>query len=164
MEKEEDKKEDDLVDMQNPDDTPTILYNYKPKQKFILLILVLVIAIIVITIMLIVFVSMNKDDDKKEKGEKGGKGGKDEKGGKGGKGEKGKCVTGEGNCLKCDEATNTCVACELGYKLEDGECILYHSFKAVYKTDKKDQKINLIAYFGKYDILDIMIDGAKTEV
>ena len=50
MEKEEDKKDEDLTDIQNPDDTPTVLYNYKPKQKLILLFLVLFIVIIVMVL------------------------------------------------------------------------------------------------------------------
>ena len=82
-----------------------------------------------------------------------------------GKEEKGGCITGDGDkCLTCDEVTNECVACNLGYRLENGKCILNHSFKAVYKTEKKEQKIDLIKYFGEYDIINTIIDGVKAEV
>ena len=48
MENEGKTKEDDLVYIKNPDDTPTILIDYKPKQKMILLGIVLCIAIFIL--------------------------------------------------------------------------------------------------------------------
>ena len=115
--------------------------------------------------MLFIFASLNKNSNKKQKDEKDEKGGKAKNGEKDKKGEKGECITGDGDkCLTCDEATNKFSSCNLGYKLGDSKYILNHSFKAVYKTDKKEQKIDLISYFGEYDIKDIIIDGVKAEV
>ena len=44
MEKEEDKHEDDLVDIKNQNDTNSILYNYKQKQKILLTYLLIIIT------------------------------------------------------------------------------------------------------------------------
>ena len=60
------------------------------------------------------------------------------------------CEIGEGSkCSICNGKTNKCSACNKGYKLKDGICILditnvSYSFKAVYKTSKKNEKIELI--------------------
>ena len=81
--------------------------------------------------MLLVFDSLNENNSKKEKDENG------QKGLKVGKGEKGECITGNGDkCLICREVKDEYAAYNLGYKLENGQYILNHSFNVDYKTEK----------------------------
>ena len=47
-------------------------------------------------------------------------------------------------CSSCASDNITCIGCNLGYTLENGKCILYYSFKAVYQTISENEQIQLI--------------------
>ena len=71
------------------------------------------------------------------------------------------CETGnEDKCLKCDNIRNECIECNIGYKLENGKCILNYSFKAIYKQINKNERTNLIH---KGSIIEMIIDGKKAK-
>ena len=157
MEKGDNPKEDDLVDIKSPDDTPTILNDYKPKQKMILLGIVLAISLTIIIILLITFASLGKGDNKTNK--KDGNNDKDND-----KNIEEKCPKGpEDGCLTCEKGTDKCASCNSGYKLADGKCILNYSFKAVYKTNSDNQNIELIKYLDASNIKNTTVDD-KDEV
>ena len=61
------------------------------------------------------------------------------------------------NCKICDR-TNTCFSCNFGYKLLNGKCEINYSFKAIYKSDKKDEYVKLISISSSY-IKEMIIDG-----
>lgn len=62
-------------------------------------------------------------------------------------------------CLTCKK--NVCGSCNIGYVLVKGNCILNHSFKAVYKTNHKKETINLINKIYFNDIVGLIIDNKK---
>ncbi len=65
-----------------------------------------------------------------------------------------KCQKGdEEKCLTCNK--NKCGSCNKGYKLENGECLINHSFRAVYHTNTENQTIDLINF--PLDIISEMI-------
>ena len=69
------------------------------------------------------------------------------------------CDIGEDDkCLVCDEGINKCSKCNIGYKLENGKCILNYSIKAIYYADKK-KSVTLINSNYKSKIKEILIDG-----
>jgi len=72
------------------------------------------------------------------------------------------CESGENEkCKTCDEY-NYCDSCNPGYKLvkEKGECIVNYSFKAIYQTEKPNEKVNLLGDFN-FIIEEMIIDGKK---
>ena len=75
------------------------------------------------------------------------------------------CDIGEDDkCVSCDEGFNKCSKCNIGYKLENGKCIVNYSFKAIYFVDPSPNKrVSLISqnYPGK--IKEIIIDGDKID-
>jgi len=75
------------------------------------------------------------------------------------------CDIGEDDkCLSCDEGINKCSKCNIGYKLENGKCILNYSFKATYFVDSK-ANVNLINNNCKNKIKEVIIDGnIQTEI
>ena len=55
------------------------------------------------------------------------------------------CQTGEEDkCLTCKETSNKCSSCNQFYNLINGRCEPNFSFKAIYYTNEKNQKIQLI--------------------
>ena len=48
--------------------------------------------------------------------------------------------------------------CPIGYKLNDGKCIINYSFKAIYYTDSNNEKISLFRKV-PFDIIEMIIDG-----
>ena len=106
----------ELNDIQNK-----IPKNHNFRKKMILFIsLSLIILIILIIIGIIIFISL------KHKGESI---------------DNYKCKE---ECLVCDNINNECIKCKSGYKLINGLCVSYYSFKAVYKTNKEYENIDLI--------------------
>jgi len=75
------------------------------------------------------------------------------------------CDIGEDDkCLSCSEEINKCSKCNIGYKLENGKCILNYSFKATYFANSKT-KITLINSNYKDKIKEVIIDGnIQTEI
>ena len=70
-------------------------------------------------------------------------------------------------CLTCEEETHKCSKCNDRYKLDNGECILNYSFKAIYYVDSLNKYVNLInsIYKDKNKIKEIIIDGnIQTEI
>ena len=74
-----------------------------------------------------------------------------------------KCIVeiGEGpKCLTVDTEENECRSCNLGYKYENGKCILDHHFKASFITKKENEKIKIAGQILPY-ILEMRVDGVK---
>ena len=67
----------------------------------------------------------------------------------------------EDKCLACDEEINKCAKCNIGYKLENGKCILNYSFRAIYFANS-DKQVNLIHSNYKDKIKEIIIDEKIT--
>ena len=51
--------------------------------------------------------------------------------------------------------------CDIGYKLENGKCVINYSFKATYETFKDIEQINFTKTLSPEMILDLIIDGEK---
>ena len=72
------------------------------------------------------------------------------------------CEIGEDDkCLSCSEEINQCSNCNIGYKLENGKCVINYSFKATYETFKDIEQINFTKTLSPEMILDLIIDGEK---
>ena len=54
---------------------------------------------------------------------------------------------------------NVGVNCNIGFKLENGKCILNYSFKAIYKTHKNEETIILIHKNYINEIIELIIDN-----
>ena len=61
----------------------------------------------------------------------------------------------EENCLNFDKKNNLCKTCFIGFLLINGKCILNYSFKATFRTEKKNEVI-LVNKFN-LDFIDEMI-------
>ena len=48
------------------------------------------------------------------------------------------------SCQTSFENSKECKTCSPGDKLQDGKCLINHSFKAVYHTDSDNQKVTLV--------------------
>ena len=70
------------------------------------------------------------------------------------------CEIGE-KCSKCNE--DKCINCNPGYILEKGECIINHSFKAVFQTEHLKENIILINKEFTKDIVELIIDSEKVK-
>ena len=70
------------------------------------------------------------------------------------------CEIGE-KCSKCNE--DKCINCNPGYILEKGECIINHSFKAVFQTEYIKENIILINKEFTKDIVELIIDSEKVK-
>lgn len=71
-----------------------------------------------------------------------------------------KCEEGDNEkCLTCGK--DVCKSCNLGYKLENGKCLLNYSLKATFRTELKKENINLINKAYSSDIIELIIDGKK---
>ncbi len=69
------------------------------------------------------------------------------------------CDIGEDDkCLSCSEEINQCSKCNIGYKLENGKCIVNFSFKATYYVYSK-KSVTLINSNYKDKIKEVIIDG-----
>lgn len=72
-----------------------------------------------------------------------------------------KCIVeiGEGpKCLTSDLEKNECKSCNLGYKYENGQCIVNHHFKATFITTKNNEKIKLAQQLFPF-IQEMIVDG-----
>ena len=50
----------------------------------------------------------------------------------------------DNNCLECDNQTNNCLKCNSDTDLINGKCIRSYSFTAIYRSNKKNERIQLI--------------------
>ena len=50
----------------------------------------------------------------------------------------------EDNCYNYDKDNITCLICKYGYKLIKSKCVLNHSFKCIYQTDRPNRTIKII--------------------
>ena len=72
------------------------------------------------------------------------------------------CKTGdEDKCLTCKK--NKCSSCNIGYKLEDGKCIINYSFRAEYMAEVRKQTIRLINEEYLNYTNELIIDGKKRD-
>ena len=62
------------------------------------------------------------------------------------------------NCLTVNTQNNRCQSCHLGYKLENGNCLLAHHFKAIIKSEENYETIKLSEYLSLYT-QEMIIDG-----
>lgn len=70
------------------------------------------------------------------------------------------CETGlDDKCLTCSDETNECSSCNPLFELVDGKCVPNYSFKAVYHTEKENEKIDLIYKSNQKYILEMSIDN-----
>ena len=61
-------------------------------------------------------------------------------------------------CLTCDKEKNRCLACNPSYILVNGKCYFDCSITAIYKTNEKDEKIEIINSLYIDSIAEIKID------
>ena len=74
-----------------------------------------------------------------------------------------KCIIeiGEGpKCLTVDTEENECRSCNLGYKYENGKCILDHHFKASFISNSENEKIKIAEQILPF-IQEMIVDGVK---
>ena len=72
------------------------------------------------------------------------------------------CETGKDEkCLKCKK--NKCSDCNTGYKLMAGKCILNHSIKAIFKTNKKSLETILMNKKYEKNIIELIIDDKEVK-
>lgn len=70
------------------------------------------------------------------------------------------CETGlDDKCLACSDETNECLTCNPLFELVDGKCVPNYSFKAVYHTEKENEKIDLIYKSMQKYIFEMSIDN-----
>ena len=112
-------------------------------------------GIIIIAIIIIVAASSGDGKDSNDDGSDGGDAGD------------GSCIIGKGSkCLKCAKKSKKCAACNPGYTLNDNynrgeECDIDYSIKAIYKTEKDNEEINLLDSNYKSIITELIVDEKK---
>jgi hypothetical protein len=75
------------------------------------------------------------------------------------------CETGlDDKCLTCNDETNECLTCNPLFELVDGKCVPNYSFKAVYHTEKENEKIDLIYKSMLKYILEMSIDNTNSSI
>ena len=62
-------------------------------------------------------------------------------------------------CSLFDSKKGLCTRCETGYTLIDNKCMLKHSIKAIYKTTKENEYVQLINNTFIGDIIEMIIDN-----
>ena len=67
----------------------------------------------------------------------------------------------EEKCIVCNE--DKCGSCNIGYKLENGKCILNYSFKAIYYTPINNTNIGLIHNDYLDNIIEMKFDGINVK-
>ena len=70
----------------------------------------------------------------------------------------------EEKCLECDSKSNVCSSFNLGYKLVNGKCIVYYSFKATYYCKADNKNIKLINSSYVKDIIEISMNNKTIPV
>ena len=65
-------------------------------------------------------------------------------------------------CLTTFENNKECKTCNPGDKLQDGKCLINHSFKAVYHTDSDNEKVTLFSLPNEV-VTEVIIDDQKLE-
>ena len=65
-------------------------------------------------------------------------------------------------CLTTSSDKKECKTCNTGDKLKDGKCLLNHSFKAIYRTKKPNEKVTLFNIPAEI-VTEIIIDENKIE-
>ena len=65
-------------------------------------------------------------------------------------------------CLTSSIDKKECKSCNTGDKLENGKCVLNHSFKAVYRTKKPNEKVTLFSIPAEV-VTEMIIDDKKVE-
>ena len=65
-------------------------------------------------------------------------------------------------CLITSENKKECKECNPGDKLQDGKCVLNHSFKAIYNTKSPNEKVTLFN-LPKEIVTEMIIDGNKVD-
>ena len=59
------------------------------------------------------------------------------------------------------DTLNKIPECDIGYKLENDECVINYSFKAVYETYKDIEQIDLARTLSPEMVLELIIEGEK---
>ena len=59
------------------------------------------------------------------------------------------------------DTSNKLPECDIGYKLQNNECIINYSFKAVYETYKDIEQIDLTKNLSPEMVLELIIDGER---
>ena len=66
------------------------------------------------------------------------------------------------NCSDFDKTEKICKRCYIGFKLEEGKCIINYSFKAEYQTVKVNETIN-ISNLMPGSFIEMIIDNSTLD-
>lgn len=61
------------------------------------------------------------------------------------------------------DTSNKLPECDIGYKLQNNECVINYSFKAIYETYKDIEQIDFAKTLSPEMILELIIDGEKKD-
>ena len=75
-----------------------------------------------------------------------------------------KCLCNEGEgvpCIRCNDDKTECISCDVGYKLDNGRCIINYSIKAVFEVQSRGENVKLFPYSLLKYWKELIIDGVE---